>query len=69
MHIHAPEDHNIHVSTIGNGKFSANILNKQLRTTDRDGPPAWGLDEGLTTPRRKKKLRNVTRRLGIDGLS
>jgi hypothetical protein len=29
------------------------ILNKQSRKPTRDGPPAWGLGEMLTTPQRK----------------
>ena len=33
---------------------AANILNKQSRQPTRGGPPAWGLSEVLTTPRRKK---------------
>jgi len=33
-----------------------NILNKQSRTARSDGPPAWGLGEGLTTPQHKKQL-------------
>jgi hypothetical protein len=28
------------------------------------GPPTWGLDEGLTTPHRKKQLRNAIKGLG-----
>jgi hypothetical protein len=31
-------------------RVAANILNKQWRTADRGGPPAWGLGGGLTTP-------------------
>ena len=31
------------------------MLNKQLWTADRGGPPAWGLVEGLTTPLHKKE--------------
>jgi hypothetical protein len=27
-----------------------NILNKQSRTAERSGPPAWGWGEALTTP-------------------
>jgi hypothetical protein len=34
-------------------KVVANILHKQSRTSERGGPPAWGLEEVLTTPRRK----------------
>jgi hypothetical protein len=33
---------------------AVNILNKQSRTPDMGGPPAWGLGVGLTTPHRKK---------------
>jgi len=36
-------------------RVAANKLNKQPRTADKGGPPAWGLDEVLTTPLRKKK--------------
>jgi hypothetical protein len=32
---------------------AANILNRQSRTADTGGPPAWGLDEALKTPYRK----------------
>ena len=41
-------------------RVAANKLNKQSRTADKEGPPAWGLGEALTTPPRKKKkmLRN-----------
>jgi hypothetical protein len=35
-------------------RAAANILNKQLRTGDKGGPPAWRLDVGLTTPHCKK---------------
>jgi hypothetical protein len=35
-------------------RVAANILNKQSRTPDKGGPPAWGLGVGLTTPHRKK---------------
>jgi hypothetical protein len=31
-------------------RVTANILNKQLWTSDKGGPPAWGLDVGLTAP-------------------
>jgi len=31
-----------------------NVLNNQLQTAERDGPPAWGLDGGLTTTHYKK---------------
>ena len=31
-------------------RVAANKLNKQLRTADEGGPPAWGLGEVLTTP-------------------
>ena len=34
----------------------ANILNKQSWTTDKDGPPAWGLGEVVTTSPRIKVL-------------
>jgi hypothetical protein len=37
-------------------KVAANILNKQLRTADKECPPAWRLGVGLTTPHRKKKI-------------
>jgi hypothetical protein len=37
-------------------KVAANILNKQSRTADKGGRPAWGLGEVLTTPHRKKLL-------------
>jgi hypothetical protein len=36
-------------------RVAANILNKQSRQPTRDGPPAWGLSVGLTTPHRKKR--------------
>jgi hypothetical protein len=32
-------------------RVHANVLNKQSRTDDRGGPPAWGLGEGLTAIR------------------
>jgi hypothetical protein len=35
-------------------RVAANILNKQSRTADKGGPPAWGLGVGLTIPHRKK---------------
>jgi hypothetical protein len=46
-------------------RVAANILNKQPLT--RDGPPAWGLGVGLTTPCHKKirLLRNVKKGLGL----
>jgi len=31
----------------------ANTLNNSRGQTERDGPPAWGLDELLATPHRK----------------
>jgi hypothetical protein len=31
-------------------RVAANIFDKQLRTTDRGGPPAWRLGVVLTTP-------------------
>ena len=31
-------------------RVAANKLNKQSRTADEGGPPAWGLGEVLTTP-------------------
>jgi hypothetical protein len=35
-------------------RVATNILNKQSRTTSKGwGPPAWGLGEGLITPRPK----------------
>jgi hypothetical protein len=37
-----------------------NIFNKQSRTADGGGPPAWGLDVGLTTPTVKNEF--VTKR-------
>jgi hypothetical protein len=41
-------------------RAAANILNKQSRTADKGGPPAWGLGEVLTTPPRQKDLlRNI----------
>ena len=36
-------------------KVAANILNKQSRTADKGWSSIWGLDEGLTTPRRKNQ--------------
>ena len=36
-------------------RVAANMLNKRSWTVNRDGPPAWGLVEGLTTPHRKKE--------------
>ena len=36
-------------------RVSANMLNKQSWAADRGSPPAWGLDEGLTIPHRKKE--------------
>jgi len=44
-------------------KTGANIFKKSSRgQPKRNGSPAWGLDEGLTTSHRKKKnlLRNIT---------
>jgi len=39
-----------HGASSGYGwRVSANILNKQSRTADKGGPPAWGLGEVLTT--------------------
>jgi hypothetical protein len=35
-------------------RVAANILNKQSRTADKGGTPAWGLGVRLTTPHRKK---------------
>jgi hypothetical protein len=35
-------------------RVAANILNKQLRTVDKGGTPAWGLGVRLTTPHHKK---------------
>ena len=35
-------------------RVAVNKLNKQPRTADEGGPPAWALDEVLTTPLRKK---------------
>jgi hypothetical protein len=35
-------------------RVAANISNKQSRTADKGGPPAWGLGEVLTSPHRKK---------------
>jgi hypothetical protein len=37
-------------------RVSINILNRQLRTAARCGPPAWGLGEGLITPHRKRTV-------------
>jgi hypothetical protein len=37
-------------------RVAANILNKQSRTADKGGPPAWGLGEVLTTPHRKELI-------------
>ena len=59
-----------HVASSGSGwgyglqiwRVAANILNMQSWTADRDGPPAWGFVEGLTTPHRKKET--VTHPLG-----
>ena len=34
-------------------RVTANILNKQLQTADKGGPPAWGLCEVLTIPHHK----------------
>jgi hypothetical protein len=31
-----------------------NVLNKQSRTADKGGPPAWRLGRKLTTPDREK---------------
>jgi hypothetical protein len=44
-------------------RVAANILNKQSRTADKGGPPAWELGEGLTTPHCEKEylLRNIYR--------
>jgi len=35
-------------------KVDANKLNKQSRTAEKGGSPAWGLGEGPKTPHRKK---------------
>jgi hypothetical protein len=35
-------------------RVAANIANKQTRTAERGGPPAWWLGVGLTTSHRKK---------------
>jgi hypothetical protein len=49
-------------------EVAANILNKQSRTADKGGPPAWVLDKVLATPHHKnltmfqadlKRLRTV----------
>jgi hypothetical protein len=47
-------------------RVAANILNKQSRTADKGGPPAWGLGVGPTTPHPKKisLLRKIRRSLG-----
>ena len=37
-------------------RVAVNMLNKQPWTADRGGPPAWGLVEGLITPRRKEDI-------------
>jgi len=43
------------------------MLNKQSRTVDKCGPPAWGLGEELATPHLKNSLlRNVTQRFGFE---
>ena len=34
-------------------RVAAHISNRQLRTSDKGGPPAWGLGELLTNPHRK----------------
>jgi hypothetical protein len=49
-------------------EVAASTLNKQSRTAERSGPPAWGLGEVLTTPHRKKvmMLRNSVQSLGPD---
>jgi hypothetical protein len=51
-------------------RVAANILHKQSRTDDRDGPRAWGLDKELTVPHRKRNslLENVTLGFGDNGL-
>ena len=36
-------------------RVTSNILNKQSWTAFSDGPPAWGLVEGITTPHHKKR--------------
>ena len=41
-------------------RVAVNKLNKQPRTADKDGPPACGLDEVLTTPLRKKQKLRIT---------
>ena len=41
------------------GRVAANILNKQSRTADEGGPPAWRLGEVLTTPPCQKMLCNT----------
>jgi hypothetical protein len=59
------------VADVGDGlqiwRVAANVLNKQLRTADRGGPPAWELGVGQTTPHHKKisLLRNVKKGLGL----
>ena len=39
--------------TASNMEGAMNILNKQSRTADKGGPPAWGLGEVLTTAHHK----------------
>jgi hypothetical protein len=48
------------------GRQLKNILNKQSRTADKGGPPAWGLGEVLTTPhhRNLNMLRVINSGLG-----
>jgi len=38
------------VADIGTASDKGGKLNKQSRTADGGGPPAWGLGEVLTTP-------------------
>jgi hypothetical protein len=49
-------------------RVAANILNRQLT---RDGPPAWGLGKGLTTPHCENKslLQNIHRQSLGPGLT
>ena len=44
-------------------RLAVNKLNKQPRTAERGGPPAWGLGEVLTTPLLKNQMLRITRKL------
>ena len=44
-------------------RVAVNKLNNQHGQPTRGGPPAWGLDEVLTTPLRKKQMLRITHKM------